>query len=326
MGVDTNTHQSERAAAVPMTRNERPVLRLKVSGPRVKSGRITVPDLIRICQDAQAAVKRQAEALEGRKTLHPGPVSGNIRAECTLELIAIKKGSTTLEFGFAQQQLRLPETDAVGTEAISELVMSIKSLGNGNRRNIDPGVLQSVYSLGELVEGKGITGIKWIAPGSGKRRQIDAALNSLVRTRAAQRLSAPKMSPAVVDGVLEMADFKPEDRKCRIDPPIGSPIICTFDSDLDDEVQRLLRQTVRGKGNARHAPYTNKIEVLQLKELHPIPSLSMAEGSFYTGSDLAELAEVQKVKPLRNPSTLAGAIPADQDVDEFLGVIYSARK
>jgi len=57
------------------TRTDRPeaVLRLKVAGPGVGRGRISVPDLIKICQDVQAAVTRQAEALEGQTSLRPGP-------------------------------------------------------------------------------------------------------------------------------------------------------------------------------------------------------------------------------------------------------------
>jgi len=50
---------------------------------------------------------------------------------------------------------------------------------------------------------------------------------------------------------------------------------------------------------------------------------------FFAGRDtpsLSELAETQKVKPLRNPSVLVGSIPSNQDVDDFLSVIYSARK
>jgi hypothetical protein len=69
-----------------------------------------------------------------------------------------------------------------------------------------------------------------------------------------------------------------------------------------------------------------KQEQPRLRGIIPIPSLSVDEGGFYNGSSLIELAEIQKVKPLRNPLTLVGAIPSDHDVDAFLGVIYSSRK
>jgi hypothetical protein len=51
-----------------------------------------------------------------------------------------------------------------------------------------------------------------------------------------------------------------------------------------------------------------------------------AENSFHNGLSLSRLAETQKVKPLTDPSVLAGAIPSSQDVDEFLSAIYGARR
>jgi len=267
--------------------------------------------------------------MEGRKTIHPGPVASAILEECTLELIAIKKGSTTLEFAFARPQLRIAEieAEALGNLAISEVAASIKSLGNGNRKSIDPGVLQSVYSLGGLVEGKRITAIEWIAPGRGKsRRRLVASVNSAVRDRAALRLSSPRYVRTHVDGVLDMADFRPEDYKCRIDPAIGTPVLCTFRAEVADTVQKLLRTTVRASGQAKFAAYTNKIELLELESVAPLPSLSSGEENFFQDSALARLAELQRVKPLSDPTKLAGAIPADADVDIFLEEIYASRK
>lgn len=135
-----------------MARNtESPILTLKVRGPGVRSGRITVPDLIRICQEAQNAVRRQAESIEGQSISCPVPSVGVIQQECTLELIGIKKGSTTLHFGLARQQAVLPSDGALpfGVEVVRKVAEVIKSLGNGNRkRNIHRGVLRSLYDLG----------------------------------------------------------------------------------------------------------------------------------------------------------------------------------
>jgi len=315
--------------SVKKLRAEAPVLTLKLRGPEVRSGRIPVPDLIEICQEAQAAVKKQAEALEGRKTIHPGPVASAILEECTLELIAIKRGSTTLEFAFAKPQFRLAEmeAEALGSQAIAEVAASIRSLGNGNRKNIDQGVLHSVYGLGAIVEGKRITTIEWIAPATGKtKRQLIASVTPMVRERAALRLSSPRYSQAHVDGILDMADFKPEDHKCRIDPAIGAPVMCTFDPGLADSVQKLLRSTVRAKGQAKYAANSDKIELLELEGLTPLPSLSSGEENFLQDSSLAHLAERQRVRPLRDPMKLAGAIPPDADVDAFLEEIYTARR
>jgi hypothetical protein len=312
-----------------MPKDTPPVLRLKLRGPGIGRGRIPVPDLIKICQEAQAAVKKQAEAMEGRKTIHPGPVAAGILDECTLELIGIKKGSTTLEFAFSKPQMQIAEMEAqtLGFQAISEVVASINSLGNGNRRNIDPGVLQSVYDLSSMVVGKRITGMEWISPARGKtKRRLAASVNATVRERAALRLSSPRYVLTHVDGVLDMADFKPEDHRCRIDPAIGASVLCTFESVLADKIQGLLRTTVRASGKAKYPPHSERIEVLELEKIEPLPSLFSGQENFFTDSVLSRLAEVQRVKPLQDPTKLAGAIPADADVDAFLEEIYAARK
>jgi|SRR5580658_287828 hypothetical protein len=312
-----------------MPNDTQSVLRLKLRGPGIGKGRIPVPDLIRICQEAQTAVKKQAEAMEGRKTMHPGPVAAAILDECTLDLIGIKKGSTTLEFAFSRPQMNIAEMEAqaLGVQAISEVVASINSLGNGNRKNIDPGVLQSVYGLSGLVGGKRITSMEWISPAHGKtQRRVTAMVNATVRERAALRLSSPRFVSAHIDGVLDMADFKPEDHKCRIDPAIGAPVLCTFRSGIANEIHRLLRTTVRATGKAKYPPHSERIEILELEKIEPLPSLVSGQENFFIDSTLSRLAEVQRVKPLQDPAKLAGAIPADADVDAFLEEIYSARK
>ena len=89
-----------------------PVLKLKVRGPAIRLGRIAVPDLIGICQGVQSAIHRQAKALGGSSI-----------KQCTLELIAINQGFTTLEFGLAKPPLPVPvvDFDKFGSTVIREL-------------------------------------------------------------------------------------------------------------------------------------------------------------------------------------------------------------
>lgn len=296
----------------------------------MRSGRIPVPDLIRICQEAQNTVNRQAEANEGRETIHPGPITRAIQHECTLELLAIKKGSTTLQFVFAKPQLRLPFTDigVFGSEVINDLAETIKALGNGAKRHIeiDPGVLHSLYTFSAITESSGrISEIDWIAPkNSGKR--IVAPVNQVVRERAAARLSTPEKAVVHIDGILDMADFKPKERKCRIDPAIGASVMCTFDESHANQVQALLRKPVRAKGEALLQARTRRIESLHIHNIERLPSLSLGEGNFFSPRSISDLASAQKVKPAKNISSLAGGFPSDENIDEFLEEIYSARR
>jgi len=153
-----------------------------------------------------------------------------------------------------------------------------------------------------------------------------AAITKTVRQRVAKRLSSPRKAIVEVDGVLEMADFKKEDYKCRIDPPIGTPVLCTFDPLRADEIYKLLRKRVRVTGEGTIKPYTDKIELMHITEIVPLSPAALSDQSFFADVSIADLIAASNVQPLNDPSVLAGGIPPDEDMDEMLKVIYDARK
>jgi hypothetical protein len=256
-----------------------------VCGPSVRSGRIAVPDLIKICQELQNTVTRQAEALEGRKTIHPGPAAAIIQDECTLELLGIKKGSTRLEFGLVKPQLPLVPDSSFGVEVIKELTGTIKSLGNGNNTAVDPGVLQGLYGLGAVVQTKRVSSIEITNRKTGRQPALKATIDHIVAERVAERMSGPRKGTIHIDGVLDMADFKIKDLKCRVDPPIGASITCLFEPDLADQVYSLLRQPVRVDGTATWQPYTDRIESVHIERIQKLPALFMGERNFFPADD-----------------------------------------
>ncbi len=326
MGITRKIVRKQPKKATKTVPKELPVLTLTIDGPGVRKGRISVPDLIKICQDAQNAVTRQAEALEGRKTQHPGPTTALIRHECTLELIAIRESSTALDFGLAKPQIPLPFADfrAFGSEVVGELADTIRSLGNGNKKTgIDPGVLQSIYSLGSVVQPGRISKLNWTAP-KNSRKNVTGEVTKKVRERAAASLSGPSFKTVQIDGVLDMADFSRRERKCRIDPAIGVSIICTFPHEYENKVQGLLRQPVRATGLAKIQPHTDRVDSMDIQSLEPLPSLALGEGNFFQSPDLYQLATSQGVKPISDVSSLAGLL-SDDEVDDFIAAIYEER-
>ena len=304
---------------------QKPILRLKLDGPGIRKGRVPIPELILICREVQNAINKQAEVLRKRKTIHPGPTAHSIQAECTLELIGIHGNSpTTLDFDLRKPQLALDFSEEFGATAIREVASTITGLRKKGADGFDPGVLMRLYSLTGVITPKLISRIEWITPGhNGHRTKLLAAITKTVRQRVAKRLSSPRKAIVEVDGVLEMADFKKEDYKCRIDPPIGTPVLCTFDPRRADEIYRLLRKRVRVTGEGTIKPYTDKIDLMHISEIVP---LSPADQSFFADVSIADLIAASNVQPLNDPSILAGGIPPDEDVDEMLKVIYDARK
>jgi hypothetical protein len=310
------------------TKRAKPLLKLRIEGPGVRSGAISVPDLIRICQAAQDAVNRQAEGMRGGQSLRPGPKSAVVYQECTLELTGIKKGSTVLPFSLAkpQQPLPMPDLTTFGRDVVWEVACAVKSLGSRNPRkdaHFEPGLLDSLREMGEVLN-KDVTRIQWIVPGNGKR-SVTAIFDKRVRERVIERIKAPSTRMETVEGVLEMADFKDQDHKCRIHPLVGQTIVCTFKPEQEQEVYDALRKPVRIIGTATVNSNSGKVDSIAIDSIGVTEQLLIGAKEFHSGRSIAQLAESQGVAPLSNPKVLLGGWPEGEDVDEFLEDIYSSR-
>lgn len=305
------------------------VLRLKVKGPGIKQGRIPVPELIEICKHAQEAVNRQAEALEGHaSTLHPGPKSHKVRLECTLDLVELGVGSAVLGFDQSNPQPNLPAPGQIlnlGQEAIREVGEGLRALTLGHHAQLDQGVLQSLDAFADVIDSSVVTSIDWIVPRRRGVRAVRATVNKTVKARVEKQLKTPTSQETELDGVLEMADFKPDDFRCRIHPAVGSPITCVFNEGLADEVYQNLRRPVHLTGVARLNPHNHRIEEIRITSLKPVDPLKMNAAAFFHGTSITELATAQSVDPIKNPRILVGGWPDDEDVDEAVADIYRHR-
>ena len=312
-----------------MAKHTQPLLKLKIEGPGVRSGAISVPNLVRICQAAQNAVNRQAEAMRGGQSLRPGPKSSVVYQECTLELTGIKRGSTVLPFTLAkpQQPLPIPDMTTFGRDVVRQVATAVKTLGSRkprkNAHDLEPGLLDSLLEMGEVFD-KGVTRIEWIVPANGKR-PLKAVFDKRVREKVVERMKVPSSRSETVEGVLEMADFKEQDHKCRIHPPVGQPIVCTFTPEQEREIYDALRKPVRITGTATINPNNDRVESIAIETIGVTEQLLIGAKDFYAGRSLEQLAETQGVAPLDNPKVLAGGFPDSEDVDEFLEDIYSSR-
>jgi len=304
-------------------------LRLRVKGPGIKHGRIPIPELIEICKHAQQAVNRQAEVLEGRvTTLHPGPKTEKVRLECTLDLVELGVGSAVLGFDQSKAQPNLPaygQLANLGQMAIRDVGKGLQAFKTGKPAHLDQGVLASLDALGEVLDRRVVTSIDWIVPSRPGVRGVTATMNPQVKARVARQLKAPTTDTTTLDGVLEMADFKPGDLKCRVHPAVGPAVTCAFDESLEDDVYGNLRRAVQLKGVATINPHNGRVEEIQIKSLTPLDPLRMNAKAFFAGVSLSELALAQSVDPVKNPRQLAGAWPDDDDVDEAVAEIYRQR-
>jgi hypothetical protein len=135
----------------------------------------------------------------------------------------------------------------------------------------------------------------------------------------------PIHGPFAIEGKLEMADFKETGRVCRVHPPIGLPLQCTFEPEFEEQVYRALRKPARISGTAELNPNTGKPEELKIEKIEILDELALGAKDFFGSRTLTELARAQGVNALDNPADLAGGWPEDEDLDEFLLETYRSR-
>ena len=316
----------------PLSKRAKYVLKVEVDGPGVHTKSIAVPDLLKICGAIQTAVHRQAEAMEvpTAQTLRRGPITASAQEECTLELFAISSGSTGLLFRYAkpQQHLPLPQARDFGSDVLARVAETIRGFEHKKpqAQDIEAGVLDSLRELSEVLEKKRITRIELNVPRhNGKRRAIKAVVNEAVRERIVARVKSPTTAQLTVEGKLEMADFKETGKICRIHPPIGLPLQCTFEPEQEDEIYSALRKPARITGTARLNPNTGKPEELEVEKIEILEELLLGANDFFASRTLEQLAEAQGVHPVGNPNELAGGWPPEENVDEFVEAIYENR-
>jgi hypothetical protein len=326
----TTTHKPNREKYVPKRPNY--VLKVEVEGPGVHTKSIAVPDLLKICSAIQTAVHRQAEAMElpSTQTLRRGPITASAQQECTLELFGISAGSTGLLFRYAkpQQHLPLPEAGNFGADVLAKVAETIRGFERKKpqAQDIEPGVLDSLLELSEVLEKKRITRIALNVPRhNGRPRAIKGVLNAAVRERITARVKSPTATQITIEGKLEMADFKETGKVCRIHPPIGLPLQCTFEPDQEEEVYGALRKPARITGTARLNPNNGKPEELKIEKIEILDELLLGAKDFLASRSLAQLAEAQGVHPVTNPNELAGGWPIEENVDEFVDAVYESR-
>jgi len=309
------------------------VLKVKVEGPGVRRKSITIPDLLKICDAVQAAVHRQAEAAErpASQTLRPGPITASAHEECTLELFGLTGGSTGLLFRLAksQQPLPMPGSTTFGIEVVKTIAETVKELGHkkkaGRIAETDPGVLNSLKQLGDVLDKKTISHISLTVPRQNGTPQIKAAFTRTVREHIAERIKTPTERQLSIEGKLEMADFKELGKVCRVHPPVGLSLQCTFDPDKEELVYAALRRPVRLSGVAKIDPNTGKPDELRIQDIEILDELLLGAKDFFASPSLEQLAQAQGVKPLTNPSCLIGGWPEEEDVDQFLRETYQSR-
>jgi len=293
---------------------EKPLLKIKVTGPALRPGHIPIPLLLTICTEAQKAINRQAKALAG-KPLGPGRHTKEVVQECNLDLVGLKKGSTTLDFvPAADQQSML----LIGQDAVSGVSGALKFVTSKRRKapRPDNAVLDSLSSLGEVFS-HGVEKLEWIVPAHNGTRKVSAKFDAEVlpklKAQLQPTLPLAQQSPGTLpfdsfEGTLELTEGKGQ-----IVPAVGPPTQFIFGSEQATAVLEATQKSVKATLHKK----THKLRDIEVSSL-------FGKSDFFASKTIDQLITEQGTQPLKKLESLSGAIP-DEDIDDFIANIYRDR-
>jgi hypothetical protein len=147
--------------------------------------------------------------------------------------------------------------------------------------------------------------------------------------RLERALTGPLSARRTVEGRLLMADFAEPRTRCRIHPPLGPAVECTFDDARRQAVLDALTKYVRVTGDAELEPETGRIRRLAITDIEVVDWEVPGEPvvPFWEDVSLEELARAQGAAPVTSLEDLAADIwESREELEEFLADTYAARR
>ena len=303
-------------------------------GTGAREGGIALSHLADFGRDLQNAVFRVAMIIQGHTTsARSGPPAKYIVDSCTLELVGTRAGSTVLHM-----RLREPEGSEVpslfdrenlGEQALEKLFGGIELLESQCAvlpPGYDKGVLSSWRDTGRILD-RGVETIQFQL----RTRTVTTAVvfNAAVRDHISARIQQPVHNRRTAEGRLLMGDFKETGYRCRVHPPVGPPVPCTFDEALCDTVQNALRRPVRvvGEATEKDGKITN-LDIVDIEILQEEASSAIDDAlGFEETIDIHQVAARQGVGPLTDIDALSGDFwPEDESADDFVAAVRQWRR
>jgi hypothetical protein len=285
-------------------------LTITAAGPATRGGRISLSELARIAAGFQTTLERIAYSIVlGRR--RSGRFPREIADAVRMDFVGFDEGSAVLTLERPQAET----LDDLLSDSFNTLVSGLRSIENSPQElpsYFNSAVVNGLVTVCGGISKRNITRISFSSDGT-----TYFTLNSEVRSRLreVQKRGATQQELTIV-GRLHMGDFDPLSLRCRIDTHAGN-VYCDLDDELRDTVLDLIDSLVIASGVAEMQADGLTVRVLHLDRLEALNSAESAS--------LDELADEQGIAPVADTGTLRGEPIGDDDFDEFMQIVRSAR-
>jgi hypothetical protein len=311
-----------------MNKSEQPLLRFKFNGESIHDGRILYDDLSTFISNITLAINRITNKLRTGESIIKGRPLKETQLLTALEIVSVRKGSFDIGLDLRRDGRQFPMWD-IGEEAIHKLMLGLKAteLDRPLPSEYDYGVLIALRNAGKIMD-RGVDFINISSATSfGKKRAI---YTLPVRKQIETKINRYEYGLTVVEGRLVMLDMEEDKLRCRLRPSLGDPILCSFDEELSEGIDKHLLKFLRVRGDAIFDKDTGKILNLKIKDIEPINGISSGlpvtpPSSFWSGKTYEQLASEQGIYPIDEIEKLSGDWPEGEDFEDFLSAVRSGR-
>lgn len=302
---------------------------VRLEGPRVAKGRLSVDDFGRLITGIQLSVKRIGLNRAGRSRRGPGRLPKDIEAACSLEIVSLDRGSLSVTLALPEPSAQISLLDDPGEEALGLLVDGLAQIEQSTElwpEPIDFSVIEPLLDIGRLLD----RGIEHVELSLGDKHARRALVNRQVRTRLRSQIERPLPSETSTVGLLMEIDFK--DHTAEVHEPSGNVVRLSFPHEEDELMRKAAKARVRAFGEGERQP-DGRLVRLTLKRLEIIDDgvdeEEHAAAKLPYEGQLTPWKRVEDpfrdAKPLGELTILTGGLPDDRDPDEILRDLRSTR-
>lgn len=298
------------------------VLRVRLSGGDAQLGAVPASDVAKLLLGVEAAVARATGDVMGRRVKPTGRWESAIAASVRFRLVSIEEGSvvSVLELPEAETD---PDSLDFDSSTLGEmgLVAALKTAtGDAADPDVAAAFVRMMDQIGVGTRYDAVTFDTQIAEAAAGVT-LDVAARARLERVAVK--ASPEVRPDTLVGVLVEADF--EKLSARLRSPDGRSVAVSFDEDLADDIQEVLRSAAELVGEIEYDPETSRAVKVDLRAITRAEQLAMhlEPGDFWEDVTIGDLEVQHGIEPVTADVEFGDPDLTDEEADAFVAALNS---